>query len=73
MARMKDLKIDDPTGSSGYVRQDGRVIRDMYLFEVKKPEESKYPWDYFRKLATLPGDQAYRSLADGDCAFLKSK
>jgi branched-chain amino acid transport system substrate-binding protein len=42
----------------------------MYLFEVKSPEESKYPWDYFKKIGTLPGDLAYRSLADGKCSFV---
>jgi len=70
MAKMKELKIDDPTGATGYIREDGRVIRDMHLFEVKSQEESKYPWDYFKKVATLPGDQAYRSLADGKCSFV---
>lgn len=70
MKKMKELKVDDPTGASGYVREDGRVIRDMYLFEVKSPNESKYPWDYFKKIGTLPGDQAYRTLADGKCSFV---
>jgi branched-chain amino acid transport system substrate-binding protein len=69
MKTMKELRIEDPTGDTGYVREDGRVIRDMYLFEVKSPKESKYPWDYFKKVGTLPGDQAYRSLADGKCPF----
>lgn len=70
MKSMKELKIDDPTGASGYIREDGRVIRDMHLFEVKLPKDSKYPWDYFKKVGTLPGDQAYRSLADGKCPFV---
>jgi branched-chain amino acid transport system substrate-binding protein len=70
MKSMKELKIDDPTGASGYIREDGRVIRDMHLFEVKSPKDSKYPWDYFKKVGTLPGDQAYRSLADGKCPFV---
>lgn len=73
MAKMKELKVEDPTGASGYIREDGRVIRDMHLFEVKSPQESKYPWDYFKKIATLPGDQAYRSLADGKCSFVTKK
>ena len=72
MQKMKELPIDDATGAKGYVRADGRVIRDMILFEVKAPEESKYPWDYFKVIGHLPGEQAYRSLADGDCAFIKS-
>lgn len=70
MMQMKELKVDDPTGASGYIREDGRVIRDMHLFEVKSPKESKYPWDYFKKIGTLPGDQAYRSLAEGKCSFV---
>jgi branched-chain amino acid transport system substrate-binding protein len=70
MKQMKELKVDDATGASGYVREDGRVIRDMHLFEVKSFKESKYPWDYFKKIGTLPGDQAYRSLADGKCSFV---
>ena len=70
MKKMKELKIDDPTGDSGYIREDGRVIRDMHLFEVKSPKESKYPWDYFKKVGTLPGDQAYRPLAEGKCSFV---
>ena len=70
MKTMKELKVDDPTGASGYIREDGRVIRDMHLFEVKSPKESKHPWDYFKKIGTLPGDQAYRSLADGKCSFV---
>jgi len=70
MKKMKELKVDDPTGATGYIREDGRVIRDMHLFEVKSPNESKYAWDYFKKVATLPGDQAYRSLADGKCSFV---
>ena len=70
MKTMKELKIEDPTGASGYIREDGRVIRDMHLFEVKSPKESEYPWDYFRKIGSLPGDQAYRSLADGKCSFV---
>jgi branched-chain amino acid transport system substrate-binding protein len=70
MKQMKELKVDDATGASGYVREDGRVIRDMHLFEVKSSKESKYPWDYFKKIGTLPGDQAYRSLADGKCPFV---
>jgi branched-chain amino acid transport system substrate-binding protein len=70
MKTMKTLRVDDATGDSGYIREDGRVIRDMHLFEVKSPQESKYPWDYFKTIGTLPGDQAYRSLTDGKCAFV---
>jgi len=71
MKKMKELKVEDSTGASGFIREDGRVIRDMHLFEVKSPKESRYAWDYFKKVGTLPGDQAYRSIADGKCAFVK--
>jgi branched-chain amino acid transport system substrate-binding protein len=70
MKKMKELKVDDPTGASGFVREDGRVIRDMHLFEVKSPKESKYAWDYFKEIGTLLGSEAYRPLADGKCSFI---
>jgi branched-chain amino acid transport system substrate-binding protein len=70
MKKMKELRVEDPTGASGFIREDGRVIRDMHLFEVKSPKESKYAWDYFKKIGTLPGAEAYRSLADGKCSFV---
>jgi branched-chain amino acid transport system substrate-binding protein len=70
MKKMKELKVEDSTGASGFIREDGRVIRDMHLFEVKSPKESRYAWDYFKKIGTLPGSEAYRSLADGKCSFI---
>lgn len=53
------------------IRADGRVVHPMYLFEVKKPEESKYPYDYYRLVSTIPADQAFRPIADGGCALVK--
>jgi branched-chain amino acid transport system substrate-binding protein len=53
------------------IRQDGRVIHPMYLFEVKKPEESKYPCDYYRLVSTIAADQAFRPMADGGCPMVK--
>jgi branched-chain amino acid transport system substrate-binding protein len=73
MKKMKELKVEDATGATGFIREDGRVIRDMHLFEVKSPAESKYAWDYFKKIGTLPGSEAYRSLADGKCSFVGNK
>ena len=73
MKTMKTMPVEDATGSTGFIREDGRVIRDMYLFEVKAPSESKYPWDYFRKIGELPGTKAFRSLADGKCPFVVTK
>ena len=52
-------------------RQDGRVIHPMYLFEVKKPEESKYPYDYYKLISTIPAEQAFRPIADGGCSLVK--
>lgn len=73
MAKMKDTPIDDPLMGKGYIRPDGRAIHDMYLFEVKKPDESKGEWDLYKVLATIPGEQAFRPLADGGCPLVTKK
>ena len=73
MARMKEMPIDDPLVGKGHIRPDGRAIHDMYLFEVKKPEESKGEWDLYKVLATIPGDEAFRPLADGGCPMVTKK
>jgi branched-chain amino acid transport system substrate-binding protein len=70
MAKMKEMPSDDPLFGKGQVRQDGRHVHDMYLFEVKKPDESKGPWDYYKTLATIPADKAFRPLADGKCPLV---
>jgi branched-chain amino acid transport system substrate-binding protein len=70
MAKMKETPTDDPLFGKGQVRADGRKIHDMYLFEVKKPGESKGAWDYYKLLATLPGDQAFRPLNEGNCPLV---
>lgn len=72
MAKMKEMPTDDPLFGKGTIRADGRKLHDMYLFEVKKPAESKAPWDLYKTLATIPADKAFRPMADGGCAFLKS-
>ncbi len=71
MAKMKEMPTDDPLFGKGTIRADGRKIHDMYLFEVKKPSESKGKWDYYKQLAVLPGAQAFRPLAEGDCPLVK--
>jgi branched-chain amino acid transport system substrate-binding protein len=71
MAKMKDMPTDDPLFGKGMIRQDGRKIHDMYLFEVKKPAESKGPWDLYKQLATIPADQAFRPLNEGGCPLVK--
>ncbi len=71
IAKMKEMPTDDPLFGKGTVRADGRKIHPAYLFEVKKPSESKGPWDYYKTRATIPADQAFRPLKDGDCPLVK--
>jgi branched-chain amino acid transport system substrate-binding protein len=71
MAKMKEMPTDDPVFGKGMVRQDGRKIHDMYLFEVKKPGESKGEWDLYKLLATVPAEQAFRPLNEGGCPLVK--
>ncbi len=69
--KMKELPINDFFTKDARVREDGRVMRDMYLVQVKSPEESKYPFDYYKTLATIPANDAFRPLAEGHCPFIK--
>jgi len=69
--QMKKFKGKDKLFGDVTIRQDGRVIHPMYLFEVKKPEESKYPYDYYKLVSTIPAEQAFRPMADGGCALVK--
>ena len=71
IAKMKELPTDDKLMGKGKVREDGRKIHPMYLFEVKKPEESKGAWDYYKQLATIPADEAWRPLDQGECPLVK--
>ena len=71
VAKMKELPTDDPVFGKGRVRRDGRKIHPMYLFEVKKPSESKGPWDYYKVRATIPADQAFRPEKEGGCPLVK--
>jgi branched-chain amino acid transport system substrate-binding protein len=71
MAKMRATPINDFMTRNGTLRIDGRVVRDMYLLQVKKPEESKYPWDYLKVLDTIPGDKAFRPLNAGGCPLVK--
>ena len=64
---------DDPLFGKGEVRADGRKIHDMYLFEVKKPEESKGPWDYYKLVSTTPAEQAFRPISEGGCPLVAGK
>ena len=71
MAKMRELPINDFMTKNGKLREDGRVMRDVYLFEVKKPSESKYDFDYYKLLATIPADQAFRPLSESECPLVK--
>jgi branched-chain amino acid transport system substrate-binding protein len=69
--KMKEIPTEDPLFGKGTIRADGRKIHDMYLFEVKKPEESKGPWDYYKLRATIPAAEAFRPLDKGGCPLVK--
>ena len=73
LAEMKKLPINDFMTKDGRVREDGRVIRDMYLMQVKTPEESKGEWDLAKIIATVPGNEAFRPLDQGDCPMVTKK
>jgi branched-chain amino acid transport system substrate-binding protein len=70
MAQLRKTKIDD-FYAKGYIRQDGSMIHDMYLMQVKTPAESKEPWDYYKIMATIPGEQAFTTKAQTRCALWK--
>jgi branched-chain amino acid transport system substrate-binding protein len=71
VAKMKSMPTDDKLFGKGTIREDGRKIHDMYLFEVKKPEESKGPWDYYKLRATIPAAEAFRPMDQGECPLAK--
>jgi branched-chain amino acid transport system substrate-binding protein len=71
MAKMREIPINDFMVKNGTLRIDGRVMRDMYLAQVKSPAESKYPFDYYKILATVPRNEAYRPLKEGGCPLVK--
>ena len=70
VAKMKELPTDDPLFGKGTVRADGRKIHPVYLFEVKKPSESKGPYDYYKVVQTIPADKAFRPLNEGNCPLV---
>jgi branched-chain amino acid transport system substrate-binding protein len=71
MKVMKDTPVNDMFARNGRIREDGRMVHDMYLFEVKKPSESKGEWDYYKLREVIPGDQAFRPLKDSVCPLVK--
>jgi branched-chain amino acid transport system substrate-binding protein len=70
IAQMRKTPVNDFFAQGGVVREDGRMVHDMYLMRIKKPEESKSKWDLYEYLATVPGDQAFRPLSEGGCPYL---
>src|SRR3954454_10643669 len=68
---LHEMPVDDIFAQGGTVGANGRMIHDMYLMEVKKPSESKQPWDYYKVLATIPGDEAYIKPAESGCPVVK--
>jgi branched-chain amino acid transport system substrate-binding protein len=71
MAAMKNTPIKDMFTANGTIRPDGRMVHDMYLLQVKKPAESKYPWDYMKVAAVIPGETAYMTKAESKCSYWK--
>jgi len=71
IAQMHKTKINDFFAKNGYIRPDGRMVHDMYLMEVKKPSESKYPWDYYKVVQTIPAEQAWTTKAESKCSLWK--
>jgi len=71
MAKLKSTPINDVFAKNGTIRADGRMVHDMYLVQVKKPSESKYPWDYYHVKATIPAGEAFQPLAQSKCPLVK--
>jgi branched-chain amino acid transport system substrate-binding protein len=69
--KLKELPVDDVFAQGGKVLENGRMVHDLYLFEVKKPSESKKPWDYYKQLAVVPGDKAFFSAKESGCPLTK--
>ncbi len=71
MAKMREMPVNDFFAKNGRVREDGRFVHDMYVYEVKKPSESKYAWDYYKLRAVIPGNEAFRPLSESKCPLVK--
>ena len=72
-AQMLATPVNDVITHDVKIRADGRVLRDLYITEVKKPSESKAPWDYWKVISTIPGDKAWRPVEESECPLLKAK
>ncbi len=73
MKKLKEMTLNDATVKGGHIRQDGRMVHEFYLYQVKSPSESKGPWDYYKLVATVPGDQAFQPLSQSRCPMVTKK
>lgn len=71
MTQMRKLPVDDMYARHAYLREDGRMVHDMFLVQVKAPVDSKEPWDFYKILKTVPGEEAFRPLSVSDCPYVK--
>ena len=71
MEKMRSTPINDFFVKNGKIREDGRMMREMYLYEVKKPSESRRPWDYYKLVATIPADEAFQPLSESRCSLVR--
>ncbi|MNS85440.1 hypothetical protein D3C72_1193060 [compost metagenome] len=71
--QLKKMKINDVFSQNGYVREDGRMVHDMFLAQMKSPKESKGAWDYYKILDTIPGDKAFQPLSKSTCSLITKK
>jgi branched-chain amino acid transport system substrate-binding protein len=71
MAELKKAKISDLFTKNGYIRADGLMVHPMYVMQVKTPAESKYPWDYYKVIKVISGEEAFGSQPDPACSFVK--
>ena len=67
LAKMREMPVEDMFARNGRLREDGLMVHDMYLLQVKSPEESKFSWDYYHVRAVIPGDEAFRPLSESKC------
>ena len=71
MKKMKEMPINDFFAKNGRIREDGRMVHEMYVYQIKTPAESKYEFDYYKLLETIPAEQAFRPLSQSECPFVK--
>jgi branched-chain amino acid transport system substrate-binding protein len=71
MEKMREMPVNDLFAHNGHIRADGLMVHDMYLFQVKTPAESKGPWDLYKRIATIPGDEAFQPLSESRCPLVK--